>query len=156
MDRHLPERSVGFLLHEVSRLTRRRFNARLQPSGLTQEQWRALAHIARREGIGQAALADILEIQPITLTRVIDRLAGAGLVERRPNPNDRRAVQLFLTAQATPLIEHIAEHAAAVHREALADLPPAARETLIDILQAMKRNLARAEDAPAATGADNG
>ena len=92
-----PYQGVGALLVEVGRLLRRNFNRRAQELGLTQAQWQALAHLSRKQGINQACLADLLEVQPITLARLIDRLAAAGWVERRPDPADRRAQRLYLT-----------------------------------------------------------
>src|SRR3546814_4821449 len=88
-----PDRSLGFLLNDVSRLMRRNLNRRVQALGLTQSQWRALAYLSRQEGINQVTLADTLEVQPITLARLIDRLEAAGWVERRRHPSDRRAVR---------------------------------------------------------------
>ena len=73
-----PTRRLGFLLHEVSRLMRRNFDRQVKPLGLTQAQWRTLAHLARNEGITQVMLAEILEIRPMTLARLIDRSSAAG------------------------------------------------------------------------------
>src|SRR5687767_13222468 len=94
------ERSLGFLVADVARLLRRSMDRRLQALGLTQAQWRAIIHLSRNEGMTQATLAESLEIQPITLTRLIDRMESAGWVERRMHPLDRRAVQLYLTSQS--------------------------------------------------------
>src|SRR5215471_6987050 len=93
-----PERSLGFLLHEVSRLLRRRLDGRARTLGLTRAQWSVLAHLSRYEGINQTALADILEIEPITLVHQLDRLEAAGWIERRLDANDRRVRLLYLTA----------------------------------------------------------
>lgn len=140
-----PAHSVGFLMHEVSRLMRRDFNRRVQSLGLTQAQARAIAHLSRNEGINQAALAEILEIQPISLARLIDRLAGAGWVERRPDPRDRRAVQLHLTEKAGPILAEMWDLAAETRELAMAAIPEARRDALIATLQDMKRNLTEAE-----------
>src|SRR4051812_9261819 len=94
--------TLGFLLADVSRLMRRAFQQRLEGSSLTLAQARALIYVSRHEGVRQIDLADLLEIQPITLARLIDQLAAAGLVERRPDPTDRRAYQVFLTSAAAP------------------------------------------------------
>src|SRR5215470_8639115 len=91
-----PERSLGFLLHDVSRLLRRRFDGRARTIGLTRAQWSVLAHLSRYEGINQTALADILEIEPITLVHQLDRLEAAGWIERRLDPQDRRVRLLSL------------------------------------------------------------
>src|SRR5207237_4472081 len=92
--------ALGFLSHGIARLIRKRFDQRARGLGLTRAQWQVLAHLARHEGINQAGLAEILEIEPITLGRLIDRMEEAGWVERRQHPSDRRARQLYLTAQA--------------------------------------------------------
>jgi MarR family transcriptional regulator for hemolysin len=81
--------TLGFLLHDVARLLRKRFEQRAKSHGLTRSQWQALAYLSKNEGIHQSGLAEILEIEPITLVRILDRLAERGLVERRPHPTDR-------------------------------------------------------------------
>lgn len=141
--------SIGFLLNDVARLMRRNFNRRVQAMGLSQSQWRALGHLAKMEGINQVTLADRLEIQPITLARLIDRLQDSGLVERRPDPTDRRAIRLFLTPAAAPLIAELHTHAAALHGEALDGISQSGQATLRQALQTMKDNLAAAEDGAA-------
>ena len=136
-----PEQSLGFLLNDVSRLMRRNFNRRARDIGLTQAQWQTLAHLTRREGINQATLADLMEIQPITLARLIDRLEAAGLVERRPDPSDRRAVRLYLTTGAAPLVETMWDLAAKTRADALFGLPEGTRNSMTEALQHMRRNL---------------
>jgi DNA-binding MarR family transcriptional regulator len=91
---------LGLLVSDIARLLRRNMDRRLQSLGLTQAQWRAIARLARSEGMTQAALAESLEIQPITLTRLVDRMEKAGWVERRTHPLDRRAVQLYLAPRS--------------------------------------------------------
>lgn len=140
-----PERSVGFLITDVSHLLRRSFNRRAQALGLSQAQWRALAHLWRTEGLKQSELAERLEIQPITLTRLIDRMETAGWVERRPDPADRRAVRLYLTPQAQPVLAEMQQAAAALLDEALRGLSAEQRLQLVEALCAMKRNLSEAE-----------
>lgn len=99
--------SLGFLVSDVSRLMRRRFDERARTIGATRAQWRALTSISRNEGINQGGLAELLEVEPITLCRMVDRLAEAGLVERRRDPNDRRAWQLFLLPKSHPILESL-------------------------------------------------
>jgi DNA-binding MarR family transcriptional regulator len=135
------ETGTGFLLNEVSRLLRREFDRRAQHLGLTQTQWRTLAYLSVNEGISQVALADMLEIQPISLARLIDRLQAAGWVERRPDPNDRRAFKLFLVPETQPLIEQIRLVGAETRAAALQGVSKAAQKQLTDILQSMKLNL---------------
>lgn len=142
-----PTRRLGFLLHEVSRLMRRNFDRQVKPLGLTQAQWRTLAHLARNEGITQVMLAEILEIRPMTLARLIDRLQAAGWVERRPDPADRRAHRLFLTGQAAPMLQKMDALAHRTREEAIAGLSVGERQQLIDVLCAIKSNLVAAEAA---------
>ena len=143
------ERSVGFLLSDLSRLLRRNFDRRVQSLGLTQAQWRAMVHISRDEGTTQAALADGLEIQPITLARLIDRMEAAGWVERRSHPQDRRAVQLYLTPKAAPILEDMHGRAQQTIAVAVAGLSAATLKQVTDALLRMKHNLSAAEDAAA-------
>jgi MarR family transcriptional regulator, transcriptional regulator for hemolysin len=152
------DRHLGFLLHDVARLLRKRFDQRARTLGLTRAQWSVLAHLSRQEGLNQSALADILEIEPITLARLLDRLEAARLVERRPDPADRRARLLYLTAPARPLLDDMRALGAATREEALCGISEAARERLIDTLQSMKKNLSTktAADIPAPAEARHG
>ncbi|MEL0168038.1 MAG: MarR family transcriptional regulator [Pseudomonadaceae bacterium] len=93
---------LGFLVADVYRLLRRTFQAERGDHALTQAQSRVLVYIARSEGIRQVELADVLEIKPITLTRLLDQLEQLGLIERRKSPTDRRAFQLYLRPAAEP------------------------------------------------------
>ena len=102
-----PDRNVGFLLHDVSRRLRMRFDRRAQDMGLTRAQWRVLVHLAPRQGLNQSALAEILELDNVTLSRHVDRLEATGWLERRPDPEDRRAWCLYLTAKAKPTLERM-------------------------------------------------
>ena len=136
------ENSLGFLIADIARLLREQFNQTAQVLGLTQAQARALVHLNRNEGISQTALAQLLEIQPITLLRQIDRLAEAGLVQRRPNPADRRAQQLYLTAEAGDLMQDITRLGTTLTDAAFADFSTDDRELAISLLQQIKRNLA--------------
>lgn len=137
-----PERRFGYALGEASRLLRRVFNERAQSTGLTLAQWRALSRIARNEGLNQVSLADLLEIQPITVARLVDRLEQAGWVERRPDPADRRAQRLFLTAEAAPLMDQLWVFADEVAEVALKGIAPPEREQLLELLEKVGANLA--------------
>ncbi len=153
-----PDQSVGFLLGDVYRMLRRNFNLRAQAHGLSLAQWQALAYLAREEGVNQVTLADRLEIQPITLARLIDRLQEAGLVSRRPDPGDRRAFRLYLTDAARPLIDRMWGYAAETRAEAMAGLPDDDRAALMRSLLHMKQNLQEAEgraSVPASTAEDS-
>ena len=140
-----PNTSVGFLMNDVARLLRRDFMRRAQSLGLSQAQCQALAYLSVQEGVKQVTLAESLEVQPITLARLIDRLQEAGLVARRPDPDDRRAFRLYLTPQAEPLLERIWSYAAATRADALAGLSEDARQALIGSLSHIKQNLLDAE-----------
>ena len=150
-------RTLGFLLHDASRLMRKRFDRRARTLGLTRAQWRVLAQLRRREGINQSALADILEIENITMGRHIDRLEDAGWVERRPDPEDRRAWRLYLAEKVQPILDGMRVLSNETREEALAGLSPDQRDILIEGLVTIKDNLLRreaaeSEDDDAATG----
>jgi MarR family transcriptional regulator, transcriptional regulator for hemolysin len=135
------EQSIGFLISDTARLMRRRFDQRARHLGLTRAQWQVLAHLQRNEGINQIGLADLLDIEAITLCRTIDRMEEGGWVERRADPNDRRARLLFLTERARPFIADMRAIAEEIYAEALAGLPADTRQTLTEILTAMRTNL---------------
>ena len=101
---------VGFLLHDVARLMRRRFEQRAIRLGFTRAQWQVLVHLAQNEGIHQAGLADILEVEPITLVRILDKLQARGLIERRQHPNDRRCLVTLSHARGAPEPRAAAHH----------------------------------------------
>jgi MarR family transcriptional regulator for hemolysin len=145
------DRALGFLVSDIARLLRRGMDRRLQSLGLTQAQWRAIVHLSRSEGMTQATLAESLEIQPITLTRLIDRMETAGWVERRTHPLDRRAVQLYLTAQSQPILEEMHARAADTLNDATRGVAPRAQRQLIATLEQIKHNLVAAENAAVAT-----
>lgn len=133
--------SLGFLVADVARMMRRAVQARLGDDPLTYAQARALVYLSRQEGIRQVDLADQLEIQPITLARLVDHLAEAGLVERRSDPVDRRAYRLHLTEAAAPRLAVILEVVAAVRAEALGGLDTDEAARLVDGLHRIRANL---------------
>ena len=149
-----PDRNVGFLLHDVSRLLRVRFDRRARALGLTRAQWRVLAHLAPRQGINQTALAEILEVETITLGRHIDRLEDTGWVERRPNPDDRRVWRLFLTDKARPILDRMEVLALETQEEAMTELSEGERGRLMALLLSMKRSMVAREAAHAEAGGD--
>jgi DNA-binding MarR family transcriptional regulator len=148
--------SVGFLIGDVARLLRRNFDQRVQDLGLTQAQWRAIAQLSREEGIKQVVLADRLEVKPITLARLIDRLEAAGWVKRRRDREDRRATRLYLTPKSQPILSEMTTRVGDTLNEALGEVPVAQRDLLVEILQQMKSNLIAAEAATQASPADQG
>jgi len=136
-----PTQKLGFLLYETSRLMRQKLDQRFKPLGLTQVQWRTLVRLSISEGVKQTQLAEMLEVHPMTLTRLIDRLEASQWVERRPDPADRRVYRLFLTRKAQPLLKKIQKIAQEVREEALTGLPQETRETLLNSLRHIKQNL---------------
>lgn len=133
--------SLGFLLADVSRLLRRTFQQRMEGSELTFVQARVLVNISRKEGIRQVDLADLLEMQPISLVHLIDQLAENGLVERRPDPTDRRAYQLFLTPLAAPHLSAIKKIAAAIQTDMLRGLDKEQSALVLSSLRIVRNNL---------------
>jgi MarR family transcriptional regulator for hemolysin len=148
-------RSLGFVLGDVSRLMRRRFDARAREIGLTRAQWRVMGQLRRREGINQAALAEILEIEPMTLGRHIDRLVEKNFVERRPDPKDRRAWRLFLTPEAQPVLDKLRTISTVNRKEVLQGIPQEEAEALIDTLLKIKGNLTALDVAEPAAAKDD-
>ena len=139
----MPDRSdtLGFLVADVARLMRRAFQARLDDGPLSFAQARALVYLARAEGQRQVDLAEQLEIQPITVARLVDQLADAGLVERRADPSDRRAYRLYLTPAAGPQLARIRRIGAAVRTEALAGLSAGEAAQAVDALRRVRDRL---------------
>ncbi len=135
--------SLGFLLADVSRLMRRTFDERARTIGVTRPQWRVLTMLIRHEGTNQGNLADLLEVEPITLCRMVDRLAEAGLVERRADPSDRRAWRLFLTDKAQPLLADLRALAEAMFEGALNGLSDIQQNELTAMLETIRSNLSR-------------
>jgi DNA-binding MarR family transcriptional regulator len=135
------ERSLGFLLNDVSRLMRQRFDERARDLGLTRAQWRVLRHLRQYEGIKQRSLAEILEVETVTLGRHIDRLEDSGWVERRRDPADRRVWRLHLAEKSRPMIDRLTELSGEVREFALMGFSKVDRERLIESLLAMKDNL---------------
>lgn len=134
--------SFGFLVSDTARLLRRRFEQRSRHLGLSRAQWQVLAHVSRHEGAKQACLAEMMDIEPITLTRLLDRMEEAGWVERRPDPNDRRARLLYLTPQARPKLAEMRVLAEQIHGELLSRLTPEVRAALLQALACIRAALA--------------
>ena len=135
------ETNAGFLIHDVSRLMRGWFDDRAQAMGLTRAQWRVLVHLAAREGVNQKELAAILEIDTVTLGRHIDRLEKDNWLERRPDPNDRRAWLLHLLPAARPMLDQMEALAERTMALALKDVPADQRALFIEVLHKVKANM---------------
>jgi DNA-binding MarR family transcriptional regulator len=138
--------TFGFLIHDVARLLRKNFNRRVQSFGLTLEQCRAILHLSRREGIQQVDLAELLEIKPITLARLLDKLQENGLIERRPNPDDRRAFCLYMTPAGHTALKKINAIGGATRADANGDIPVRDLDKLNALLSRLKTNLLEAEE----------
>jgi len=141
------ERNLGFLVCDISRLVRRMFNSRARNTGLTQPQWQALFMISHNPGLNQVTLADLLEIHPITLTQQLDRMQAAGWVERRPDPNDRRATCLFVTAKGRPVLEKLRAIGTDVLDVGFGEVDPKLREKMVDALVLVRNRFVAAETA---------
>jgi DNA-binding MarR family transcriptional regulator len=149
--------SLGMLLSDATRLLRRRFEQESRDIPMTSAQLHIIARLIRNEGIGQAALAALLDIEPMTVSRHVDRMQAAGLVERRPDPRDRRARRLHTTEKSRALLAPMRERAAAIYEQALAGLSEEARAGLHAGLETIIANLTAADGAadsePAGTSA---
>jgi len=144
--------NIGALMHDVARLMRRRFERRARQTGLsiTRQQARALLSVARNEGLSQAAVATLLDIEPIALVRLLDRLHEEGLVERRLHPTDRRVRTLWMTPLGWTVVDRILAINAQIREEACAGMSPAAREALLQTLDHLKSNLLMGEESETA------
>ena len=145
-----PDPVFGFLVHDISRMLRKRFDRRARDIGLTKSQWIVLAHLARHEGIHQGGLADVLELEPATLGRHLDRLEDTGWIERRPDPADRRTWRLHLTEKAAPVLERMGDLVEVTTQEALMGLDAEERERLQASLLTIRANLTDRPEAEAA------
>lgn len=136
-----PQRNFGFLLRDVSRLWSLNFQRHATELTLTQAQCRVLAYLQRNEGISQARLAELTDTDPMTLTRALDRMEADGWIERRSDPDDRRALRLYLQPSAIPSLQEIWRLADRARADALVGLSAADREQLMTLLERMRSNL---------------
>ena len=134
---------IGFLLGDAARLLRRSFDQRARAIGVTRPQWRVLALLKRFDGSTQTNLADMLDVEPITLGRMVDRLQDAELVERRADPKDRRAWRLHLTAKGRAKIKELQPTASAMFADALDGLNESKQAELETMLNIIRSNLTR-------------
>ena len=141
-------RTFGFLVQDVARLLKRHFERRAREIGLpiTRRQAAVVIYISRSEGVSQAEVAARLDIEPIALVRMLDKLCEEGLVERRAHRTDRRVRTLWLTAAARPVLERILAINVAIRAEAFVGLDATARDALVDTLARVKDNLSMEEE----------
>lgn len=144
--------NIGTMLAQVSRLLRRRFDEGARRIGVTRPQWQVLTLLKRNEGINQGGLAELLEVEPITLGRMIDRLQDAELVVRRADPSDRRAWRLHLTGRGEELIEQLQPFARETLALALEGISEDEQQQFMAMLDRMRANLSRRQPAEAVNG----
>jgi MarR family transcriptional regulator for hemolysin len=137
---HQPD--LLFLLHDVARQMRLDADRRARVHGMTRAQWVILVRLDRQPGLSQKELAEILEVEPITVARLIDRLEERSMVERRDDPSDRRIWRLHLRPAARPVLDDMAIERASMLAAVSAGIDPAVLETTMDALGKMKANIA--------------
>jgi MarR family transcriptional regulator for hemolysin len=134
-------REIAFTIMDVARMLKTYADQRARQFGISRAQWAVLIRIDRSEGLKQSELAEMLDLQPISLTRLLDRLAENGLIERRADPNDRRANRLYLLPAARPLLDQLAELATDMMATVLEGIEPQAIERMLRDLYSVKDNL---------------
>lgn len=139
------EQNLGFLLSDISRLARTVFDRRVRDLGLTRAQWLFLRYLTRRPGCTQSELAEILQMEKITVSRQAERLVKAGWIRRRDHAADGRAYQLDLTPRAKRITARLEERADGLRRDYLQGLPPSRRTALLADLALIKANLLQLE-----------
>lgn len=136
------DNSLGFIIHDVTRLLRWDFDRRAQELGLTRAQWSVLAHLQRQQGVQQVDLAQLMDIKPITLARHLDRLEKDGWLRREECDRDRRAKRLFLTEKAGPMIKVLKNVGKEVRTKALNGISARDQAHFMETLFKMRSNLA--------------
>ncbi|HEX5210766.1 MAG TPA: MarR family transcriptional regulator [Pseudolabrys sp.] len=141
------KREFAFTIMDVARMLKTYADQRGRQFGMSRAQWAVLVRIDRTEGLKQSELAEMLDLQPISLTRLLDRLAESGLIERRADPNDRRANRLYLTPAAKPLLGRLSELGTDMMETVLEGLDEKSIERTLKQLITLKDNLRRAINA---------
>jgi len=142
------KRQLVAQLVESSRLLRNHIDHRAKERGTTRAQWIVLFRLRQNEGLSQVDLADVLELQPISLVRLLDRLVEHGLLERRHDPKDRRANRLFLTARGKRLVDDLDSLRDAIATDVMRDLPEDALQTSLETLRGIKERIKALADPP--------
>jgi MarR family transcriptional regulator for hemolysin len=137
-------REFAFMLNDVARMLRTYADQEAAQFGTTRAQWVVLARLDRSEGLKQSELAEVLDLQPISLTRLLDKLCESGLIERRADPIDRRAKRLFLTPAARPLLEKLGDLGEKLMGTALSGVDRESIQQMIEKLGLVKENLRQA------------
>ncbi len=131
----------SLIIHDIARLMKKRFDKRARALGLTRSQWLVLGTLRRHPGIHQAELADLLDVEPMTVARLVDRLEASGWLERRMDSKDRRAKRLFLTERVQSIVSQIRDLALCARSEALAGISAEEHATLLEILKKIRNNV---------------
>jgi MarR family transcriptional regulator for hemolysin len=147
------KRQLVAQLVESSRLLRNYIDHRAKSRGTTRAQWIVLFRLRQQEGLSQVDLADVLELQPISLVRLLDRLFEQGLLERRHDPCDRRANRLFLTANGRQLVDELDSLRDSIASDVLRDIPTEAIETSLQTLRAIKERVKGSAEPPGSVAA---
>jgi MarR family transcriptional regulator, transcriptional regulator for hemolysin len=148
------QRNFGFLLKELSRRYVNRFEVRAAEIPVNLAQAKALVRLEKNEGVSQARLAELAEVDPMTMVRILDRMEAEGLLERRPDPADRRARCLYLTAKAKPILHEIWRLSDEIRAEIFAGVGKAEREQFMAVLERLYHNISQLEGlAPSTPGA---
>jgi DNA-binding MarR family transcriptional regulator len=143
------QRTFGFMIKDVSQRYVSRFEQHARALSLTLADCRTLVLLESNEGLSQSALARLVNLQPMTMVRVVDRMERDGLLQRRSDPDDRRARRLYLTRRARPLLREIARLAELTRNEFFRGVDGARRAAFMRVLERLHANAAALEDAPA-------
>ena len=143
------KRQLVAQLIETSRLLRNHIDQRAKERGTTRAQWIVLFRLRQQEGLTQVDLADVLELQPISLVRLLDRLVDHKLLERKPDPKDRRANRLFLTPKGRKLVDDLDSLRDAIAVDVLCDIPESTVESTLNALVEMKERIKTGPEIPA-------
>src|ERR1700742_3021424 len=138
-------RNCGFLLKEVSRRYTLHFEQRASAFGLTLSQCKALVRLEKNQGVSQARLAELAEVDPMTMVRILDRMEADGVLERRPDPADRRARCLYLTPKAKPLLDRIWQLSDEIRTELFGGVSKAERDVFMSVLEHIFANISQLE-----------
>lgn len=145
---------IAFLIGDTSNVLRRSFDRRARQIGVNRSQWRLLLRLKRNPGVKQIQLAEYLDIEPIGLARMIDRLEQSGLVERRGNPNDRRVWHIHLTKEAEPVLARLQALSEEFLDDMLSNIGADDQDQLINTLKAIRENVRAADAEPVRQNAD--
>jgi DNA-binding MarR family transcriptional regulator len=140
---------IGYLVTDIARLMTTQYNRIMKPTGLTRAQWRVILQLNRRNGQTQSELAHVLDMGKVSVGGLIDRLEESHWIERKADPKDRRAKRIYLTSKAHEIDDEMTKTGYTLIDQTLRNLSTDERETLVNLLIAVKRNLL--EDLPIET-----